>query len=178
MKIETERKFLIRRPEEDVLFAQEDLSVLEIVQTYLTGPGVSPERRLRLIRENGRTSYIFTQKTELQRDGAAVSREETEYEIPETEYLAMREEAYSELAKTRYRFPYDGHTMEIDVYPPEIGGKKLEGLAVLEVELEKGDEPFSLPSFLSVEKEITGGSRYSNKKLAKRVKKDGRKQTV
>ena len=172
MKIETERKFLIRRPEKDVLLAQEGLSVLEIVQTYLTGPGVSPEKRVRLIRENGRTSYVFTQKTELERDGSAVSREETEYEIPEADYRAMRREAYSELTKTRYRFPYDGHVMEIDVYPPEIGGRKLEGRAVLEVELEKGNETFGLPSFLSVEREITGGSRYSNKKLAKRVKKD------
>ena len=60
--------------------------------------------------------------------------------------------------------------MEIDVYPPEIGGSGLEGKAVLEVELRDEAEEFAVPDFLVIERELTGTKEFSNKTLARPVK--------
>lgn len=165
MNIEIERKFLIERPEEEKL-KKEDLTVREMVQTYLSeNPANGAERRVRLIKENGATSFVFTEKEKLK----GISRSENEYEISESEYFNLKREAVSELTKTRYAFPYKSHKIEIDVYPYEIGGNDLEGKAVLEVELQSEDETFALPDYITVIRELTGTREFSNKALAKSV---------
>lgn len=170
MKLETERKFLIVRPSSERLEETDGLSVRQIVQTYLASDGNDGrERRVRQITEDGRITHVFTMKENSRVSGNAVSREETEYEISPVQYAALLREAYSELTKTRYSFPYEGHTVEIDIYPDEIGGKELDGRAVLEVELEDGDEPVVLPPWICVLRELTGTRDFSNKKLARRV---------
>ena len=170
MKLETERKFLIVRPDDSRLAAQPGLTVREIVQTYLTAPEEEPERRIRRITEDGRVSFVFTQKANGRKIGSAVSREETEYEISPAEYDTLRRTAYSELTKTRYSFPCGERVIEIDVYPDEIGGEALSGKAVLEVELEDGNESVSLPPWITVLRELTGTKKFSNKALARRVR--------
>lgn len=165
MPIETERKFLIERPDLAFLTLQEDCAVLEITQTYLNQPAGAPERRVRRILADGRETFVFTQKEKL----TAVSRIENEREITPGEYADFLAEAYSQLSKTRYRFPFGGHVIEIDVYPHEIGGDALEGLAVLEVELEAEDEAIRLPDWLHVVRELTGTREFSNKTLARRI---------
>lgn len=166
MHIETERKFLIERPDPDFLASQEGAVVLHIIQTYLSQPTESsPERRVRSIEENGNVAYIFTQKEHI----TAVSRYETEREITAAEYAAFLREAVSRLTKTRYRLPFGGHELEIDVYPYDIGGDALEGLAVLEVELGSEEEEILLPEWIHVIRELTGGREFSNKALAKRM---------
>ena len=165
MNIEIERKFLIERPAEEKL-KKEDLTVREMVQTYLSeNPENGAERRVRLIKENGATSFVFTEKEKLK----GISRSENEYEISESEYCNLKREAVSELTKTRYAFPYKSHKIEIDVYPYEIGGNDLEGKAVLEVELQSEDETFALPDYITVIRELTGTREFSNKALAKSV---------
>ena len=165
MPIETERKFLIERPDLAFLTSQKDCDVLEITQTYLTQPAGAPERRVRRILEGGRETFVFTQKEKL----TAVSRIENEREITPDEYAGFLAEAYSQLTKTRYRFPFGGHVIEIDVYPYEIGGDALEGFAILEVELAAEDEEIRLPDWLHVVRELTGTREFSNKTLAKRI---------
>lgn len=165
MPIETERKFLIERPDLAFLTSQEDCAVLEITQTYLTQPAGAPERRVRRILENGRETFVFTQKERI----TAVSRIENEREITPAEYAGFLTEAYSQLTKTRYRFPFGGHLIEIDVYPCEIGGDALEGLAVLEVELASEEEEIRLPDWITVLRELTGTPEFSNKTLARRL---------
>ena len=78
--------------------------------------------------------------------------------------------AMTRLTKTRYSFPFAGHTVEIDVYPHEIGGDALEGLAVMEIELESPDEAIEFPPFIRVIRELTGTREFSNKALARPVK--------
>ncbi|MBE6723702.1 MAG: hypothetical protein E7576_00690 [Ruminococcaceae bacterium] len=167
MAIETERKFLIRLPDLDFVRSQPGCRVRQIRQTYLKKlPGKKVERRLRRVEEDGRVKWIFTRKVKL----SNLSRQEDEWELTEREYGEWYGEADTELTKTRYSFPYEGHVMEIDVYPFEIGGPELEGRAVLEVELGGEDEPFEVPEFLEIERELTGTREFSNKTMARKVR--------
>ena len=164
MAVETERKFLIIRPDPKLLDAQNGLRKLEMIQTYLEYDG-NTERRIRKITENGQVTYIHTRKSPV--PGEKISRFEEEWEITEEKYLSLMKECISELSKTRCAFPYAGHVIEIDIYPYEIGGDALEGYAVLEVELRSADEEFDLPDFITVIEELTGTKKFSNKAMAK-----------
>ena len=166
--VETERKYLIRYPDTDVLRRQEGCRVLEMVQTYLERLPEEPEteRRVRSIIENGVVAYIFTQK----KPRGYLSRFEDEREVSREEYDRLRKDAYSELRKTRYAFPYAGHIMEIDIYPPDIGGEVFDGYAILEVEMDDPDEAVEFPDFLEILREVTDDRRYHNKTLAKKFK--------
>ncbi len=166
MSVEIERKFLIRLPDLQKISALPGCRVRRIVQTYLeTLPGRKAQRRVRRIRENGRVEYVFTKKENL----GGISRLENEWVISKEEYDAYLAEAVSRLEKTRYAFPWEGHVMEIDVYPYEIGGDGLVGRAVLEVELGEEGETFAIPDFIEVERELTGTDEFSNKSMAKRL---------
>lgn len=166
MNIETERKFLIELPDTKLLTRQ-NCRVLHIVQTYLAIDNEKREEsRVRRIEENGETRYVYTEKKKI----SALSRIENEYEITEEKYNSLRESHdIRELEKTRYAFEYGGHTVEIDVYPHEIGGDALDGYAVLEVEFERENEEIQLPDFIRIVRELTGTSEFSNKTLAKPV---------
>ncbi len=166
MPIEIERKFLIKLPDPAELAGMPGLRTRRITQTYLHPlNGGKTERRVRRIEENGRISYVFTAKEKITK----MSRREDEREIDGEEYRAALEEAYSALTKTRFSFPYGNHVVEIDVYPPEIGGPEMDGCAVLEVELSSEGEEFSLPPFIEIIEELTGTRRFSNKALAKHI---------
>ena len=166
MSVEIERKFLIRLPDLEKIAAIPGCRVRRIVQTYLAAlPGKKVQRRVRLIRENGRTDYVFTRKENL----SGISRIENEWEISKEEYDRYLEEAYSRLEKTRYAFPWEGHVMEIDVYPYEIGGDRLIGRAILEVELGEEEEAFRIPDFIEGERELTGTKEFTNTGMAKRL---------
>lgn len=167
MSTEIERKFLIRLPDFDAI---PNRRVQAITQTYLAAlpddPGL--ERRVRKITENGVTRFIYTEKRTLSNHRAAV-RQEDECEISSVAYESKLTEAFSALDKVRHSFPFDGHTVEIDVYPYEIGGAAMLGLAVLEIEMASEDEEITIPPFIEVVRELTGTREFSNKSMAKRV---------
>jgi len=165
--VETERKYLIKFPDLAHLRTMDGCRVLDMVQTYLERKEPDAERRIRSITENGGTVYIYTEK----RPRGYLSRFEDEKEIPREEYERLRkEDGDSELVKTRYAFPFAGHTMEIDVYPPEIGGEVFEGYAILEVEMDDADETVEFPEFLEIVREVTVDKRYYNKTIAKKLR--------
>ncbi len=168
MNVETERKYLIKFPDLAYLRTLYGCRVLEMRQTYLDPLPDEPqtERRVRSITENGVTSYVYTEKS----PRAYLSRFEDESEVAREEYDLLRKDAYSELLKTRYAFPFAGHVMEIDVYPPEIGGEAMDGYAILEVEMDDPDEAVEFPSFLEIVREVTDEKTYHNKTLAKKLK--------
>ena len=166
--VETERKYLIRFPDLAYLRKIDGCRVMAMVQTYLERKEPEVERRVRSITEDGVTVYIYTEK----RPRAYLSRFEDERNVTQEEYERLRkEDGYSELVKTRYAFPFAGHTMEIDVYPPEIGGEIFEGYAILEVEMDTPDEAVEFPEFLEIVREVTDEKRYHNKTLAKLIAK-------
>ena len=166
--VETERKYLIKYPDTVYLRTLDGCRVLDMVQTYLSRLPEEPqtERRVRTITENGVTAYVYTKKS----PRARLSRLEEEREVTREEYDLLRKDACSELIKTRYAFPFAGHVMEIDVYPPEIGGETFDGYAILEVEMDDPDETVEFPEFLEILREVTDDKRYHNKTLAKKLK--------
>ena len=164
MAIETERKFLIVLPPQDILVSQPGAKTAHMIQTYLSYAG-STERRIRKITENGEVSYVYTEKKPI--PGVRMSRMEDERVITEEEYSRLMKECITELRKTRVSFPYENHTIEIDIYPHEIGGDALEGYAVMEVELSSPDEFFAIPDFIEIREELTGTKKFSNKAMAK-----------
>ncbi len=166
MNIETERKYLIELSDPTVLADIEGCRVLAIRQTYLKRHSYAPktERRVRSIVEGGAEVYVYTEKS----PRAYLSRYEDEREITREEYERLLSEGELWLSKVRYAFPYMGHVMEIDVYPPEIGGTLLEGRAILEVELETADEAIEFPPYLHIVREVTDEKAYHNRTLAHR----------
>ncbi len=167
MNIEIERKYLINLPDLAFLRTVDGCRVREILQTYLSPLPDEPktERRLRTITENGEVTYVYTRKS----PKGYLSRYEDERDVTREEYEILRRDASTELLKTRYAFPFAGHIMEIDVYPPEFGGDVLDGYAILEVEMNDPDEAVEFPEFLEILREVTDDRRYSNKTLAKPV---------
>ncbi len=168
MNVETERKYLIKYPDLAYLRTLDGCRVLEMRQTYLDPLPDEPqtEHRVRTITENGVTSYVYTKKS----PRAYLSRFEDEREVTREEYECLRKDAYSELIKTRYAFPFAGHVMEIDVYPPEIGGEVFDGYAILEVEMSDPDEAVEFPDYLEIVREVTDDRKYHNKTIAKKLK--------
>ena len=91
------------------------------------------------------------------------TRVEVEREISEDEYeayLLQRDPSRHTIEKTRYAFPYKGHTVEIDIYPFWTDR------AILETELRSEDEEALLPPFIRLLREVTEDPAYTNAALA------------
>lgn len=160
--LEIERKYLIRMPDVRALAAMAGCELWEIRQTYLLGCGKGYTHRLRRMRVNGRLVYIENEKRRVNQ----LRCEENEREISREEYEELMLRADPELRsieKRRYRIPYGGHTMEIDVY--DFWSDR----ATLEVELSGEDEALTLPPWLDVVRELTGEAAYKNYALAREV---------
>lgn len=160
--LEIERRYLIRRPDETLLVQQPGCRVVTIEQIYLLSeePGVS--RRIRAWTEEGTTVFRKTEK----RAKSALIREERESEIDEACYRELAGEADPRcrvLHKTRYRIPYRGQCVEVDVFPfwPHQ--------ALAEVELCREEEPVYLPPYLAVLREVTEDRRYTNRAISRSV---------
>ncbi len=159
--LEIERKFLILYPDESRIASFPGSRRVEIVQTYLSSPG-PVSRRVRQWSECGQTLYYKTEKHTL----TDRTREEREEEISQNEYLSLLREAdpaRGPVRKTRWRIPYAGHLLEVDLYP------FWKDRAILECELQHEDEEFEIPDEFSVIKEVTGDPRYLNSSLARRL---------
>lgn len=158
---EIERKFLIERPNLEMLRALPHCQEAEIIQTYLYAED-GLERRVRQRGLDG--SYVFT-KTEKRPTGDARKRYETEERIDEREYLQLLTQAnpnFQPLHKTRFCVMdrESGHYFEIDIYPREPD------LAILEVELASEDEELTIPPAIKVIREVTNDAGYRNHTLA------------
>lgn len=156
--LEIERKFLIEAPDPVWLAAWPGSSRAEIVQTYLTTADGS-EARVRRWRDETGTRLFHTVK----RTVSALTREETEREISGEEYRALLKQAdpaRHPLSKTRWRLPWKGLVLEIDLYP------FLAPQALLEVELPREDTQPELPPPLRIIREVTGDPAWKNAALA------------
>ena len=158
--LEIERKYLIAYPDVAWLQSHPHVTVSEITQTYLVAPD-GEERRVRARREGDTVTYYHTVKRKV----TAVTREELEKIITESEYKALLAEADPQkhpLSKTRFCLPQGGLCIEIDIYP--FWNDK----AVAEVELDCEDTPVSFPPEIKVIREVTGEKAFKNSELAKK----------
>ena len=164
MHFEIEKKYLIRMPDAARLAAQPGAVKWEIVQTYLTAaPGET--RRIRKVVTDGEARYFRTFK---QRVTGMTARED-EGEIDRAAYEAYAREAAPDampIFKTRYRVPFGGHLLEFDLYP--FWRKQ----AVLEVELEREDEPHAIPDWVEILRDVSDDYAYKNSALARAIPKE------
>ena len=159
--LEIERKYLIRMPDPVHLAEAERW---DIVQTYLVPVGEEGSRRVRRAATGDTVRFTHTAKTRL----TPVTCVEEERTLTLPEYEACLAEARPDsqpVVKTRYRIPYAGHLLELDVYP------FWQDTAVLEVELTGEEEQISLPAWIKVLREVTEEPLYKNTSIAKWLKK-------
>ena len=157
--IETERKFVILKPDFERLAACEGYTVSKITQIYLkTEEGVT--HRVRSREYEDRTVYTETKKTRISK--MSVIEDEREISVREfQEKSALIDKGLKPVEKIRRTIRYMGHTVEIDEYP------EWQSCCILEVELPSEDAPLSLPDFIKVVCEVTGVKAYSNHSMAK-----------
>lgn len=157
--IETERKFIISKPDIDVLRAQPEYTSSDIVQIYLmSSPRVT--HRIRSRTYLGKT--VYTEATKMRISG--MSAYEDEREITEAEFVSLSEQIDPDttpIVKTRHTFVLGGQLFEIDVYP------NWQTSAIMETELEGEDTAVQIPEFISMIKEVTGIRAYSNASMSR-----------
>ena len=159
--VEIERKYLARMPHVPALACMEGYTVSDMEQAYLAAaPGTT--HRVRARTSDGKTRFYETKKRRI--DG--MSAEEDEREITVEEYTALfaaRDPARRVIYKKRYTFIYKNQLFEVDIYP--FWTKQ----CVVETELPRRDMRAAFPSVLTVIREVTGDSRYSNAALSKEI---------
>lgn len=162
--LEIERKYLILMPSPERLSA-ESTRRIEITQTYLRSEAGISSRRVRRSRDRDGERLYYTEKERL----TDATRIEREREITPAEYAALLAEADEErrpIEKTRWCVPWEGHTLEIDVFP------FWDDRAFCEVELAAEDERVSLPGWIEVVREVTADRRYTNLALAREIPRE------
>ena len=116
MVAEIERKFLIKTLPMNI----DNFPHKEIIQWFLNDPTTGKSIRVRHIWD----AYKVTRKK-----WHGLVREELEVDISKEEFDQLRFQVENHfIEKTRYELPYDGLTIELDVY------KNLQGLITAEVE--------------------------------------------
>ena len=156
--LEIEKRYLIEYPDIKSLAAL-SIHTIDISQSYLKGTAQGSSLRVRSSTENGVTTYTKTEKHRL----SDLTRIEIEDIISESTYhelLKEKDPAYMTITKTRYCIPFDDLTAEIDILP------FTKNFALFEVELPSEDKTFSIPSFVSIIKDVTDNRIYTNASLA------------
>ena len=167
-KLEIERKFLVKFPtswSELADLFDHIVDVKRINQTYLVPEKGEQAARLRKTVEglSGDTEVIFHYNRK-KPTGSTGVHEETEHEISSEEYkkeLKKADPKKHEVEKTRFVFKWNDQVFELDLFKG-----KLQGLAILEIELKDKDDTVELPHFLKILKEVTKDKRFSNYTLA------------
>lgn len=160
--IEIERKYLIRMPRCEELRAMAGCEVWQIVQTYLTEGSNGETRRVRRVLCGGQERFVYTQKRRI----SALSCVENERNISPAEYDELMKQAdplSHPVKKTRYRIPYLGQTLEVDVY------SFWSDRATLEIEVQSENQSLCLPEWIGVIRDVSGEAAYKNRMLARQV---------
>lgn len=154
--VEIERKFLLTDAPQPFPVRAE---VIYIEQTYLrTSDGT--EARVRRRGQRGSFIYTHTVKKPL----AAGQRVEVERPISAREYVALLAQSDPHrrtVRKQRTCFLWEGQYFELDRFIEPCSG-----LLLLEVELDHIDREISLPPFLTIDREVTSKSEFSNYTMA------------
>lgn len=161
-ELEIERKYLIRMPDVTALAAMPGCVIWDVEQTYLNRGADGSSRRIRKIEVGGAVKHVFTRKRRVDE----LSCEETEGEISPEEYATLAKQADPErrpVVKRRFRIPYEGQLLEVDVY------RFWSDRATLEIELKDENQQVKLPEWLNVIREVTGEDAYKNLNLALHV---------
>jgi adenylate cyclase len=148
---EIERKFLVKHPPP----GWKQMRRSHIAQGYL--PVADEDLEIRLRRRD--TKHGITIKR-----GHGRSRLEEEIPIPKATFRSLWPlTRTARIAKWRYEIPWNGRTVEMDVY---LGSHR--GLITAEIEFDSvaASRSFHAPEWLG--REITGNRQYTNQSLARK----------
>ena len=152
--IETERKYIIKLPDFDILKREAEYTSSDITQIYLNSDsGVTHRVRSRIYPD--KTVYTETKKVRI----SPLSAVEEEREISATEFEALAKNikrGTNPVRKTRHTFVYSDQLFEIDVYP------SWKCTAIMETELDNPEKQVKMPPFIHIVREVTGNKSYSN----------------
>ena len=163
-KIETERKYVIEKPDIEALMSQNDFTSSEIEQIYLLDNEKTHRIRKRVF-SNGTVEYTENTKMRI----SHMSSVESEREIGENEYKELSasiEPGSHAVIKRRVTFEYLSKVFEIDIYP------EWQKCCILEVELESEEEKIDFPTFIKIIEDVTGNREYSNHRMAYKFPKE------
>jgi adenylate cyclase len=149
MSIEIERKFLVRNPR----WRLGASPGRKLRQGYISR---TPDASVRVRVDAGKATIT------VKGPRAGLARPEYEYEVPLAEAEAMLRMLCAKplVEKVRHRVEHDGLIWDVDVYSGEAAG-----LVIAEVELERADQPISLPDWVG--REVTHDPLYRNSALAR-----------
>ncbi|KAK3706344.1 hypothetical protein QZH41_018677, partial [Actinostola sp. cb2023] len=153
------RKYLIKFLPEDKLFSP--FQDFDVVHDYLivTDLHIGTQARLRRRGQNGRYTYMHTTRRP-KIDGQVV---EVRRSVKRRDYdmlLAQRDNARQSVYKKRRCFLWKNQYYQLDVYK-EPCHSRCKGLILLETFTVKSGRDLDLPSFLSIEKEVTNNPDFS-----------------
>jgi len=154
--LEIERKFLIKRPNKEILKAHGAVSQ-KIVQAYLPPIG-DTERRIRERGDEKGFTCFYTEKKSF----SPIKRIERERKISHQEYLSLLTEAKSILTKTRYCFLEKGQYFELDIFD------SVPDQALLEIELTHEKQEIQLPEWCQIIREVSSIEEYQNYSIAQK----------
>ena len=153
-------KYLIEMPDVSALEQKYGAVGASMMQTYLAGGTQQLRRRVRQ-QQNGKDYlYFYNEKRETDTE-----LWETEKPITEQEYIRYLMEGDPTLfpvRKTKYRFTYEGHPFQLDVYPFDSSK------AILRISGSREESSAPLPPEIHILREVTGDKAYKNSVLAKR----------
>ncbi len=162
--VEIERKFIVEKPDPEVLEGIEGYTRSEILQIYLNSKS-GETKRIRRRQYPDRTLFYETRKIRID----PMSSTEIEREITEADFEERSKDiktGTSPVKKIRYTFEYSGHTFELDVYP------EWKKSSIMEVELGSREEKVIFPPFIKIVKEVTGNKNYSNASMSRRFPRE------
>jgi len=147
MAKEIERKFLVDQNE-----------LPPLPQGYIMKQGYIPAQGITVRTRISNDQAFLTLKGK----SSGLSRSEFEYPIPVEDAQQILDELCTHplIEKIRYLIPYENHTWELDIFEGEN-----EGLIVAEIELEKEDDIFKKPVWVT--QEVSHDTRYRNANLIK-----------
>lgn len=163
--LEIERKFLIEYPNLDEINNIKTCRRVPITQAYLT-TAREGNFRIRKRGEGDRAVYIKTVKVKIN----DIKRIEIENYISEKEYynyLLQSDCVTGVISKDRYCIIYDNTYYELDVYP------FWNDRATLEIELLSENQPYKLPPFAKLIREVSFEPEYRNLALAQKYGRKG-----
>ena len=162
--LETERKFVIEKPDVAGLSSLPEFSVGRITQTYLIAEK-NVTHRVRRREKDGVAVFTECKKQRI----SPVTCIEDEREIAEEVYrelLRLSDPLSKTIEKTRITFRHGERLIEVDVYP------EWQRSCIMEVELPSEDTAVELPPFIKIVREVTGDKAYSNASMARRFPKE------
>jgi CYTH domain-containing protein len=150
LPIEFERKFLVKKVGDIPVHSEE----VEIIQYYLQSNSSGIER-IRERRQNGSSVFFHTVKRP--NNIGCIEEERIISPFEYSQFSNRIDKERSPINKRRKCFLWEGQYFELDtfIFPRPR-------LQILEIELDSKEQPFSLPPFIEVEKEVTDDPTYTN----------------